>query len=226
MAYEYGYSLESPKNLCMWEAQFGDFYNPAQLMIDQYLQCSEAKWLRQSGLVLLLPHGFDGAGPEHSTCHIERFLQNINSNAYDTMDTDAYMQLNPFNINFQVANMTTPANYFHILRRQMHRNFRKPLVIAAPKVGLKHPMAVSSIGDMATGTNFQPILVNHFGDQNKDVDRVVICSGKVYFDMSQKLAEADRNVKVIRVEQLAPFPSQLIQDELSTVNKDVEVTWV
>ena len=108
-------------------------------MVDQFLMCSEAKWLRQSGLVLLLPHGFDGAGPEHSTCHIERFLQNINSNAYDTADPEAYRYLNAFNINFQVAQPTTPANYFHILRRQMLRNFRKPLIIAAPKIGLKHP---------------------------------------------------------------------------------------
>jgi len=152
MAYEYGYSLESPKNLCIWEAQFGDFYNPAQLVVDQYLMCSEAKWLRQSGLILLLPHGFDGSGPEHSTCHIERFLQNVNSSAYDP--NGAYDNLTGQNINFQFAQCTMPANYFHLLRRQMHRDYRKPLVMAAPKIGLKHPKAYSPIDDFAEGTKF------------------------------------------------------------------------
>jgi len=218
MAYEYGYSLESPKNLCMWEAQFGDFYNPAQLMIDQYLMCSEAKWLRQSGLILLLPHGFDGAGPEHSTCHIERFLQNINSNAYDTQDSDAYKHLNSRNINFQVANMTSPANYFHILRRQMLRNFRKPLIIAAPKVGLKHPMAVSKIEDMSEGKGFQPILVDDFGTEQ--VTEVVLCSGKIFFDISAQLAKTSKGVKVIRVEEIAPFPSELIESQLAALPKN------
>ena len=153
MAYEYGYSIENPKNLCMWEAQFGDFYNPAQLVVDQYLMCSEAKWLRQSGMMLLLPHGFDGSGPEHSTCHIERFLQNINSQAYDTIN-GPYDNLTGKNINFQVAQVTMPANYFHLLRRQMLRNYRKPLVLATPKIGLKHPLAVSSIKDFQAGTSF------------------------------------------------------------------------
>ena len=224
MAYEYGYSLESPKNLCMWEAQFGDFYNPAQMIVDQYLMCSEAKWMRQSGLILLLPHGFDGAGPEHSTCHIERFLQNVNSNAYDTTDSSSYKHLNAFNVNFQVANMTTPANYFHILRRQMHRNFRKPLVIAAPKVGLKHPLAVSPVEDMANGTSFQPIITNNYGQG--DAEHVVLCSGKVFFDIHAKLSESSKPVKVIRVEELAPFPSELIEKQLAGVKKNVPVTWV
>lgn len=207
MAYEYGYSLESPKNLCLWEAQFGDFYNPAQLVVDQYLMCSEAKWMRQSGLVLLLPHGFDGAGPEHSTCHIERFLQNINSNAYNPNDPNAYKALNCFNINFQVANITTPANYFHVLRRQMLRNFRKPLIIASPKQGLKHPQAVSPLEQMAPGTTFSPILTSHFGNPD-ETKNVVLCSGKIAFDISAKLQDkAKAGVKVIRVEELAPFPS-------------------
>ena len=144
MAYQYGYSLESSKNLALWEAQFGDFYNPAQMIVDQYLMCSEAKWMRQSSLTLLLPHGFDGAGPEHSTSHIERFLQNINSNIYTGLPDDLSHQ----RINFQVAQPTMPANYYHLLRRQMHRNYRKPLVIAAPKIGLKHPKAISSFEDL------------------------------------------------------------------------------
>ena len=163
MAYEYGYSLESPKNLCIWEAQFGDFYNPAQLIIDQYLMCSEAKWLRQSGLILLLPHGFDGAGPEHSTCHMERFLQNINSQAYDNVHGQ-FDNLTAQNINYQFAQCTTPANYFHLLRRQMHRNFRKPLVVAAPKIGLKHPKAISDISEFGPETAFKKTLFKDIGD--------------------------------------------------------------
>lgn len=158
MAYEYGYSLESPKNLCMWEAQFGDFFNPAQMIVDQYLMCSELKWLRQSGLVLLLPHGFDGSGPEHSTCHIERFLQNVNSNVYDGSRPHAHRELSSLNINYTVAQPTMPSNYFHILRRQMLRDFRKPLVLAAPKIGLKHPMALSSIQDFEEHECFNPVI--------------------------------------------------------------------
>lgn len=149
MGYQYGYSLESPKNLALWEAQFGDFFNPAQLLIDNYLMCSEAKWMRQTGLVLLLPHGFDGSGPEHSTCHIERFLQNTNSNAYDDSDTS---QLDGRRVNFLVAQPTMPANYFHLLRRQMMRDYRKPLIVAAPKIGLKHTKAVSDFDDFAPGS--------------------------------------------------------------------------
>ena len=163
MAYEYGYSMENPKNLVLWEAQFGDFYNPAQLVVDQYLMCSEAKWLRQTGLVLLLPHGFDGAGPEHSTCHMERFLQNVNSQAYDTV-SGQFDNLNAQNINFQVAQCTTPANYFHILRRQMMRDFRKPLVMAAPKIGLKHPKAISAVSEFAPATRFLPTIAQDFYD--------------------------------------------------------------
>jgi len=175
-------------------------------MIDQYLMCSEAKWLRQSGLVLLLPHGFDGAGPEHSTAHIERFLQNINSNEYAM---EGLEHMTGQSINFQVANCTTPANYFHILRRQMLRDFRKPLILATPKIGLKHPEAVSTLEEMDRGTRFQPIISVGFGDPNKKADTVVLCSGKIYFDIQAALKkeELNRNILVIRVEELAPFPA-------------------
>ena len=145
--------------------------------------CSEAKWLRQSGMILLLPHGFDGAGPEHSTCHIERFLQNVNSQVYDNQGP--YDNLTGANINFQFAQVTNPANYFHLLRRQMLRNYRKPLVLASPKIGLKHPRAVSSLKEFAPGTTFQPIFSNTFGN-GKHVTKVIFCSGKIYFDIMQK----------------------------------------
>jgi len=232
MAYEYGYSLESPWNLCLWEAQFGDFYNPAQMIVDQYLMCSEAKWLRQSGLVLLLPHGFDGAGPEHSTCHIERFLQNINSNIYDPANLAAHRELNGRTINFQVAQPTMPANYFHLLRRQMLRDYRKPLVIAAPKIGLKHPMAQNPLSDFSEGEHFQPILTKtHQSKGASDHLKFVFCSGRIAFDLDQLIQEsADdlaTNICVIRVEELAPFPSHLIVDEIQNQQgSSTEFFWV
>jgi len=224
MAYEYGYSLENPKNMCIWEAQFGDFYNPAQLVIDQYLMCSEAKWLRQSGLILLLPHGFDGTGPEHSTCHIERFLQNINSPAYDP--NGEYDRLNAQNINFQFAQCTMPSNYFHLLRRQMLRDFRKPIVIAAPKIGLKHPRAVSHIDDFAEGTKFQPIIGNKFGEG--EVKKVIFCSGKVNFDIQIRLEKNKPScgVQLIRIEELAPFPVAHIKEMIAQASPDTEFTWM
>jgi probable 2-oxoglutarate dehydrogenase E1 component DHKTD1 len=138
-------------------------------------------------MVLLLPHGFDGAGPEHSTCHIERFLQNVNSQAYDTLH-GAYDNVTSQNVNFQVAQVTMPANYFHLLRRQMLRNYRKPLVLAAPKIGLKHPQAVSRLADFAEGTRFQPIYSNVFGS-GKGIEKVIVCSGRLYFDIEAKFQQ-------------------------------------
>lgn len=226
MAYEYGYSLENPKNLCIWEAQFGDFYNPAQLVVDQYLMCSESKWLRQSGMVLLLPHGFDGTGPEHSTCHIERFLQNVNSSAYDS--NGPYDNLTAQNINFQVAQPTMPANYFHLLRRQMLRDFRKPMVIAAPKQGLKHAKAVSDIADFSEGNYFHPVLANKFGEGQ--TRHVIFCSGKVAFDIAAKLEKEsiDGSILVVRCEELAPFPIRIIKALLNQegVGNDAKFTWM
>ncbi|MGL5010109.1 MAG: 2-oxoglutarate dehydrogenase E1 component, partial [Paracoccaceae bacterium] len=179
LGFEYGYSLSEPNALTMWEAQFGDFANGAQIMIDQFINSGESKWLRMSGLVMLLPHGYEGQGPEHSSARLERFLQ---------------MSAND---NWIVANCSTPANYFHILRRQIHRTFRKPLVLMTPKSLLRHPMCISETADFTTGSCFHRVLWDDAQKGNSDlklkpdakIKRVVICSGKVYFDL---LAERDK----------------------------------
>lgn len=149
MGFDYGFSLDDPRNLVIWEAQFGDFFNGAQIIIDTYISSSEAKWLYQSGLVLLLPHGMDGTGPEHSSCRIERFLQ-MSSSKEDEIDSD--------DVNYFIAHPTTPSNYFHMLRRQMIHPFRKPLIVASPKTLLRLPQCVSSLAEFDTNTQFQPVL--------------------------------------------------------------------
>ena len=215
LGFEYGYSLAEPNALTMWEAQFGDFANGAQIMFDQFISSGERKWLRMSGLVMLLPHGFEGQGPEHSSARLERFLQN---SAED---------------NWIVANCSTPANYFHILRRQIHRNFRKPLVLMTPKSLLRHPLCVSKAEEFTTGSYFHRVMWDdaQLGMSetklvaDEKIKRVVICSGKVYFDL---LAERDQrgldNVYLLRLEQFYPFPAQSLVKELSRF-KDAEVVW-
>lgn len=215
LGYEYGYSLSEPNALVLWEAQFGDFANGAQIMFDQFISSGERKWLRMSGLVMLLPHGFEGQGPEHSSARLERFLQLC---AED---------------NWIVANCSTPVNYFHILRRQLHRDFRKPLVIMTPKSLLRHKMAVSNLEDFTSGTTFHRILWDDAEKGNsdtelvsdKDIRRVVISSGKVYYDL---LAERDRrkinDIYLLRVEQFYPFPFQSMTKELRRF-KDSEIIW-
>ncbi|MES2843422.1 MAG: 2-oxoglutarate dehydrogenase E1 component [Pseudomonadota bacterium] len=215
LGFEYGYSLAEPNALVMWEAQFGDFANGAQIMFDQFINSGERKWLRMSGLVMLLPHGFEGQGPEHSSARLERFLQN---SAED---------------NWIVANCSTPANYFHILRRQIHRSFRKPLVLMTPKSLLRHPMCVSNADDFTTGSSFHRVL---WDDAEKghsdltlkpdaDIKRVVMCSGKVYFDL---LAERDKrgldDVYLLRLEQFYPFPAMSLVHELTRF-KGAEIVW-
>ena len=206
LAFEYGYTLAEPNALTLWEAQFGDFANGAQVVFDQFLASGERKWLRMSGLVCLLPHGYEGQGPEHSSARLERYLQ---SSAED---------------NWQVANCTTPANYFHILRRQMHRKFRKPLIIMTPKSLLRHKRVVSNLGEMAAGTSFHRVLwddAQHLPDQkiklrpDGEIRRVVLCSGKVYYDLydAREAAGAD-DVYLMRVEQLYPFPARALMNEL------------
>ncbi|MFQ5438093.1 MAG: 2-oxoglutarate dehydrogenase E1 component [Paracoccaceae bacterium] len=215
LGFEYGYSLAEPNALTLWEAQFGDFANGAQIMIDQFIASGERKWLRMSGLVMLLPHGFEGQGPEHSSARLERFLQLC---AED---------------NWIVANCTTPANYFHILRRQMHRTFRKPLILMTPKSLLRHKLAVSTVGDMVTGSSFHRVLWDDAQKGNSDTDlrpddqirRVVICSGKVYFDLLEtRDARGLDDVYLMRLEQFYPFPAMSMTKELSRF-KAAEIVW-
>ncbi len=215
LGFEYGYSLSEPNALVLWEAQFGDFANGAQIMFDQFITSGEAKWLRMSGLVCLLPHGYEGQGPEHSSARLERFLQN---SAHD---------------NWIVANCTTPANYFHILRRQIHRDFRKPLILMTPKSLLRHPMCISDASDFTTGSSFHRVLWDdaqqgHSALKLKPdakIKRVVICSGKVYYDL---LAERDLrgadDIYLLRVEQFHPFPALSLIKELERF-KSAEMVW-
>ena len=208
MGFEYGYSLADPRTLVLWEGQFGDFANGAQVMIDQFMSAGEAKWLRASGLVLLLPHGYEGQGPEHSSARPERFLQLC---AEDNM---------------QVANCTTPANYFHILRRQMHRDFRKPLVLMTPKSLLRHKLAVSSLADFTGESHFRRILSDLNPPKDEDVKRLVLCTGKVAYELMEARDKAgDRNTSIVRIEQLYPFPGEAFLARLKRMTNLETVVW-
>ena len=208
LGFEYGYSLADPRCLVLWEAQFGDFANGAQIIIDQFVAGGEAKWLRASGLVLLLPHGYEGQGPEHSSARLERFLQLC---AED---------------NLQVANCTTPANYFHILRRQMRRDFRKPLVLMTPKSLLRHKLAVSSIGDFTGDSHFRRILCDLNPPGDRATARLVLCSGKLAYElMEARDAAGDRTTEIVRIEQLYPFPSEPLTRRLKAMPCLEQLIW-
>jgi 2-oxoglutarate dehydrogenase E1 component len=208
LGFEYGYSLADPKTLVLWEAQFGDFANGAQSIIDQFVAAGEAKWLRASGLVMLLPHGFEGQGPEHSSARLERYLQLC---AED---------------NLQVANCTTPANYFHILRRQMRRDFRKPLIMMTPKSLLRHKLAVSSAADFTGESHFRRILSDINAPEEGETRRLVLCSGKLSYElMEARDAAGDLGVEVLRIEQLYPFPSEPLVKRLKTMPKLQDLIW-
>ena len=208
LGFEYGYSLADPRTLVLWEAQFGDFANGAQVIIDQFIASGETKWLRMSGLVLLLPHGYEGQGPEHSSARIERYLQLCAER------------------NMYVCNLTTPANYFHALRRQLHRNFRKPLVVFTPKSLLRHKLAVSNLADMTNGSHFKFVIpeIDPIAEPD-DVRRVVLTSGKVYYDLlAQRRAHNVTDVALIRLEQLSPFPENTLRRVLTPYRR-AEVVW-
>jgi 2-oxoglutarate dehydrogenase E1 component len=208
LGFEYGWSLASPQTLVLWEAQFGDFANGAQTIIDQFIAAGEAKWLRASGLVLLLPHGYEGQGPEHSSARPERFLQLC---AED---------------NLQVANCTTPANYYHLLRRQMHRDFRKPLVIMTPKSLLRNKHAVSSLADFTGDSHFRRILSDPNAPADKDVKRLVLCTGKLSYELLEARDQAgDKNTSVVRIEQLYPFPGEALLARLQRMTNLETVVW-
>jgi len=206
MGYEYGYSLTSPQTLCIWEAQFGDFSNGAQIMIDQYLSAAEDKWKLQNGLVLLLPHGYEGQGAEHSSARMERYLQLC---AKDNM---------------YVANCTTPSNLFHLLRRQMVTKFRKPLIIFTPKSLLRHPKAVSSVSDFSSG-KFSP-LIEISKIENSKIERLVFCSGKFYYDLNDHMEKNNiQNTILVRLEQLFPLPIVEINDVLEKYSNANDIVW-
>jgi 2-oxoglutarate dehydrogenase E1 component len=206
MGYEFGYSMSSPKTLCIWEAQFGDFSNGAQIIFDQFLSTAETKWLRLSGLVLLLPHSYEGQGPEHTSARLERILQLC---AEDNM---------------QVAYPTTPASIFHFLRRQQMRSVRKPLIIMSPKSMLRNPLALSSLEDIAEGTRLKLVIADNL--DAKKVRKVIICSGKLYYDLLEHRNNQNiSDVAIIRVEQLYPFPVEELNAELKKYSRESEIIW-
>lgn len=229
LGFELGFSMTNPNALVIWEAQFGDFNNTAQCIIDQFISSGQSKWIRQSGLVMLLPHGMEGMGPEHSSARLERFLQ-MTSDDPDILpafsDDFAIRQLSE--INWIIANCSTPANYFHILRRQIALPFRKPLVMMTPKSLLRHPEAKSSFDEMNEKSEFRRVIHEEgAAAQNaRNVKRIVFCSGKVYYDLiaARKDANLEDKIAIARVEQIAPFPYDLVMEECSKY-PDADLVW-
>lgn len=206
LGFDYGYSIACPNGLTIWEAQFGDFFNGAQIMVDQFITAGEDKWSTQSGLVMLLPHGYEGQGAEHSSGRMERWLQQS------------------ADLNMQVVNTSTPANHFHVLRRQIHREFRKPLIVFSPKMLLRYPSAISSLDEMAKG-GFQEVI-DDVNAKVKDIDTVVLCSGKFFYEMSEKAAKMGvKNMAFVRVEQLYPLPEKQIETVIAKYKNAKRVIW-
>jgi 2-oxoglutarate dehydrogenase E1 component len=204
LGFEYGYSIANPNTLVLWEAQFGDFFNTAQAMLDQFISSGETKWRQMSGLVMLLPHGYEGQGPEHSSSRIERFLQ---------MSAE---------YNWVITNVTTAANFFHVLRRQLAWPFRKPLMVFTPKANLRHPGSYSKMNEFTSG-GFKEVIDDNFAGQPDEVNKVLFCSGKIYFDLSEKQHKENRkDIAIIRLEQMYPLPTNQLEELYKKYNK---ATW-
>jgi 2-oxoglutarate dehydrogenase E1 component len=207
LGFEYGYAMASPSSLVLWEAQFGDFYNGAQSMVDQFISAGESKWQRMNGLVMLLPHGMEGQGPEHSSARLERFLQLCAG------------------FNLIVANVTSPSNFFHLLRRQLAMPFRKPLVHMSPKSLLRHALCVSPLEEFEEGNEFRPVIEEHEIAKSK-VKRALFCSGKVYYDLLQyRMDNKITDTAIVRIEQLYPFPEKEIRNIMKGYGKATKF-WV
>jgi 2-oxoglutarate dehydrogenase E1 component len=205
LGFDYGYAMANPNTLTIWEAQFGDFSNGAQIIFDQYLSAAEDKWKSQNGIVVLLPHGYEGQGSEHSSARIERYLQLCGID------------------NMIVADCTTPANFFHLLRRQMKRSFRKPLIVFTPKSLLRHPKAVSSLNDLATG-KFEEVIDDFI--EPKNVKKLVFCTGKFYYDLLAEREELNKeDIALVRIEQLFPLHLDKIQEVINRYPNVEEYAW-
>jgi len=230
LGYELGFSLENPNALNLWEAQFGDFANGAQVIVDQFISSGEQKWQRQSGLVMLLPHGYDGQGPEHSSARLERFLQLSDSDPFIVPDMDPTERRQIQQSNIQVVNVTTPANYFHVLRRQVHRDFRKPLIVMSPKRLLRHVRCVSNLEDFTLNgphPRFRRVINDTTEGLVSDdrMRKVVFCTGNVYYDLIERReAQGINDVAIVRVEQIAPFPFDRVAEQIRRYS-NASVAW-
>ncbi|KAI8031073.1 hypothetical protein LOK49_LG01G00647 [Camellia lanceoleosa] len=237
LGFELGYSMENPNALVMWEAQFGDFANGAQVIFEYTKSNAAAKILRKTGLVVLLPHGYDGQGPEHSSARLERFLQMSDDNPFVIPEMDPTLRTQIQECNWQVVNVTTPANYFHVLRRQIHREFRKPLIVMSPKNLLRHKDCKSNLSEFddvqghpgfdKQGTRFKRLIKdqNYHSDLEEGIRRLVLCSGKVYYELDEERRKVEgKDIAICRVEQLCPFPYDLIQRELKRY-RNAEIVW-
>lgn len=237
LGFELGYSMENPNSLVLWEAQFGDFANGAQVIFDQFISSGESKWLRQSGIVVLLPHGYDGQGPEHSSARLERYLQMSDDNPFVIPEMDPTLRTQIQQCNWQIVNVTTPANYFHVLRRQINRDFRKPLIVMSPKNLLRHKDCKSNLSEFddvqghpgfdKQGTRFKRLIKdqNDHSDLEEDIKRLILCSGKIYYELDEERQRLQRkDVAICRVEQLCPFPYDLVQRELKRY-PNAEIVW-